>query len=101
MPGPYLALPAGHPIADPRSGILTPPWVIYFQHLTRDLGDSLRLPGGGGGGGGGPLPPVPPGFAALVAAAGYWTPITNGDGATPEILFDSAGEVIVGFVPTP
>lgn len=98
MPGPYLALPAGHPIADPRSGILTPPWVIYFQHLTRDVGDSLIGPGSGGGGGGWP---VPPWLATGVAAAGYWTPITNGDGVTPEILFDSAGECIVGFVPTP
>ena len=32
---------------------------------------------------------------------GYWTPITNGDPLSPEILFDSAGDCIVGFVPTP
>ena len=98
MPTSYLALPVPQPIADPRSGQLTPPWVIYFQHLTRDVGDSLRLTGGGGGGGGSGGGAA---FAALVAAAGYWTPVTNGDGVTPEILFDSAGECIVGFVPTP
>jgi hypothetical protein len=31
---------------------------------------------------------------------GYWTPITNGDPLTPELLFDSNGDCIVGFVPT-
>jgi hypothetical protein len=36
-----------------------------------------------------------------VAAAGYWTPITNGDPVSPEILFDNNGDCIVGFVPTP
>ena len=34
-------------------------------------------------------------------ADGYWTPITNGDPVSPEILFDSTGACIVGFVPTP
>lgn len=32
---------------------------------------------------------------------GYWTPITNGDPVSPELLFDSNGDCIVGFVPTP
>lgn len=35
-----------------------------------------------------------------VDALGYWTPITNGDPLSPEILFDSNGDCIVGFVPT-
>ena len=35
-----------------------------------------------------------------VETVGYWTPITNGDPLSPEILFDSAGACIVGFVPT-
>jgi hypothetical protein len=36
-----------------------------------------------------------------IAQLGYWTPITNGDPLSPEILFDSNGDCIVGFVPTP
>lgn len=39
--------------------------------------------------------------ATGVEQAGYWTPITNGDPLSPEILFDSNGDCIVGFVPTP
>ena len=34
-------------------------------------------------------------------ALGYWTPITNGDPLSPEILFDAEGDCVVGFVPTP
>lgn len=30
---------------------------------------------------------------------GYWTILTNGDPVTPEIIFDSNGDVITFFVP--
>lgn len=33
------------------------------------------------------------------AGGGFWAPLTNGDPVTPEILFDSNGDVIMGFVP--
>jgi hypothetical protein len=36
-----------------------------------------------------------------LAQVGYWTPITNGDALSPEILFDAEGDCVVGFVPTP
>jgi hypothetical protein len=36
-----------------------------------------------------------------LAQVGYWTPITNGDPVSPELLFDSNGDCLVGFVPTP
>ena len=36
-----------------------------------------------------------------LTAVGYWTPITNGDPLSPEILFDAEGDCVVGFVPTP
>ena len=36
-----------------------------------------------------------------VESLGYWTPITNGDPLSPEILFDAEGDCVVGFVPTP
>ena len=67
MQRPELPLHAGHPIAEPRTGRLTPPWVIFFQQLIRyvheaalvpvDLGSEVSgtLPpahGGGGFGGG-------------------------------------------------
>jgi hypothetical protein len=92
-----LPLQTGHPIADPRTGLLTPPWVIFFQQLIATVQQAALVPidgGDFGGGGGGTLPP------SVVLGAGYWTPITNGDPLSPEILFDSAGECIVGFVPT-
>lgn len=44
---------------------------------------------------------VTAGGASGVDALGYWTPITNGDPLSPEILFDAAGDCVVGFVPTP
>jgi hypothetical protein len=94
MPRDTLPLQAGHPIADPRTGLLTPPWVIFFQQLITQVRDTVQVPSDGSGGAGG-LPPL------AVMAAGYWTPITNGDPVSPEILFDSAGECLVGFVPTP
>jgi hypothetical protein len=39
--------------------------------------------------------------ATGVEQMGYWSVITNGDPVSPEILFDSNGDCIVGFVPTP
>ena len=36
-----------------------------------------------------------------IDSLGYWTPITNGDPLSPEILFDAEGDCVVGFVPTP
>ena len=47
------------------------------------------------------VPPVPPLTAGAVMALGYWTPITNGDPLSPEILFDAEGDCVVGWVPTP
>lgn len=36
-----------------------------------------------------------------VAAAGYWAPVTNGDPANPELIFDSLGNCVVSFTATP
>jgi hypothetical protein len=36
-----------------------------------------------------------------ISSLGYWTPITNGDPLSPEILFDATGDCVVGWVPTP
>ena len=44
---------------------------------------------------------VSAGGADGVDSLGYWTPITNGDPLSPEILFDAEGDCVVGFVPTP
>jgi len=32
---------------------------------------------------------------------GFWAPLTNGDSVSPEIVFDSNGACVVGFVPQP
>lgn len=47
-------------------------------------GTTLAATGGGGGTG----------------ADGYWTPITDGVTPIAELLFDTHGDCIVGFVPT-
>ena len=36
-----------------------------------------------------------------IALKGYDAVITNGDPVAPEVLFDSNGDAIMGFVPTP
>lgn len=36
-----------------------------------------------------------------VAAAGYWAPVTNGVPDNPELIFDTLGNCVVSFTPTP
>lgn len=36
-----------------------------------------------------------------VSAVGYWSPLTNGDPVTPELVFDMAGDTISVWTPTP
>lgn len=36
-----------------------------------------------------------------VESAGYWSPVTNGDGDAPELIFDSFGNCVVAWTPTP
>ena len=59
-----------------------------IERLARTTVISVSGTGSGG-------PPTAP------HALGYWTPITNGDPLSPEILFDADGDCIVGWVPTP
>jgi hypothetical protein len=89
MATPLTYPPYQQPLLDLRTGLVTKPWHLFFLSLVSAAG-VLGL-----------LPIVPPLTAAAVQALGYWTPITNGDPLSPEILFDSAGDCIVGFVPTP
>lgn len=108
--------PYQQPIVD-RGGHVSRPWQLFFLQLAGGAGGGSSLPPGtlvgrGGGSGSGPAEALTIGDgltltgtvlavdAAAVARMGYWIPITNGDPVTPEILFDSAGECIVGFVPT-
>lgn len=44
MQRPELPLQAGHPIATPGTGLLTPPWVIFFQHLIRYVHEAALVP---------------------------------------------------------
>lgn len=39
--------------------------------------------------------------AAMIETVGYWSPLTNGDPVSPELLFDSDGDVIMAWTPTP
>lgn len=36
-----------------------------------------------------------------VEAVGYWSPITNGNPTDPELIFDSDGDIVVGWTFTP
>lgn len=72
-----------------REGRVSTPWHRFFLSLVSAINRVDVVPPGGG---------VTPG---TVSAVGYWTPITNGDPLSPEVLFDAAGDSVVGFVPTP
>ena len=39
--------------------------------------------------------------ARLTVGSGFWSPLTNGDPINPELVFDSFGDVVVGWTPTP
>lgn len=39
--------------------------------------------------------------AAYVRDLGFWSPLTNGDPVTPEIIFDSDGDTIAVWTATP
>lgn len=89
-PGPYP--PYQQPIIA-AGGRVSTVWHRFFLTLASTLNlAELVLP---------LIPPVPPLTAAAVMALGYWTPITNGDPLSPEILFDAEGDCVVGWVPTP
>jgi hypothetical protein len=122
--------PYQQPLLDPRTGRVTQPWQLFFLSLTRGaegLADasvtfvklepiaSPRLLGRGSAGTG-PVEQLTLGAGLAltgtvlsvtasdpdgIAQLGYWTPITNGDPLSPEILFDAVGDCVVGFVPTP
>jgi hypothetical protein len=123
--------PYQHPFLEPHTGRVSKPWHQFFLTLIGGDGGALddgsiplsklqpiaspRLLGRGSSGIGpveqvsigaglelaGTVLRVSAGGADGVDSLGYWTPITNGDPLSPEILFDSAGDCIVGFVPTP
>ena len=38
--------------------------------------------------------------SAEVEAVGYWSPLTNGDPVTPELVFDGDGDCIMVWNPT-
>ena len=121
--------PYQQPLLD-RTGHVSKPWQLFFLSLVSGGGDVTgAIPVGGvtldqvqpiasprllgrGSSGVGPVEELTIGAGLalvgteLVATAdgieslGYWTPITNGDPLSPEILFDAEGDCVVGFVPT-
>lgn len=119
--------PYQHPLLE-RSGRVTKPWHLFFLSLvsgdvagaippgtiTLDMLEEIASPRllGRGSAGIGPVEVITIGEGLTmtgtelsatvdVAGAGYWTPITNGDPLSPEILFDAEGDCVVGWVPTP
>lgn len=37
-------------------------------------------------------------IAIQMQSMGYWAPVTNGDAANPELVFDSFGDIVIGWV---
>lgn len=60
-----------------RRGHVSPAWSRYFAQ------PAIGVEGEGDGGAG---------------ADGYWSPITDGVTPIPELLYDSNGDVVMGFV---
>jgi len=89
MAGPPTYPPYQQPLIS-RGGLVSTVWHRFFLSLSSTLHLIDVVPA-----------LVPPLTAEAVMALGYWTPITNGDPASPEILFDAAGDCVVGWVPTP
>jgi len=116
-------------LLDPRTSRVSKAWHQFFLTLARvgdptaiadssvtyaklqDVSAASRLLGRGSSGAG-PVEELTLGTGLTmtgttmsvtsgVAAAGYWTPITDGVTPIPQLLFDSNGDCIVGFVPTP
>ena len=118
MPRPLIPSPA-HPLVQPESGRVTPPWYQYLWQLLKALEGVTA--GGAPADGGYVIDVANPNLPTARVATdsltvqvdltepgvmrwhvgGYWTPITNGDPLSPEILFDAVGDCVVGFVPTP
>ena len=129
MVDPALNPPSAHPLSDARTGLVSRPWLMFFLGLLTPGGVGRAVPPGSvpvdrllvaasprllgrGAPGPGPVQEITLGAGLTMTgttlsaagggmSAGYWTPITNGDPATPEILFDAGGDCVVGFVPTP
>jgi len=77
------------PLSSPRLLGRGSPGIGPVEQIT--IGAGLTMTGtvlsvGAGGGG--------------VSGVGYWTPITDGVTPIAELLFDSDGDCVVGFVPT-
>lgn len=126
-PAPYP--PYQHPIVS-REGRVSTVWQRFFLSLVGTAGGVVALPPGSvpietieviasprllgrGSPGTGPVEQLTIGAglaltgtelaatASGITALGYWTPITNGDPVSPELLFDAEGDCVVGWVPTP
>ena len=130
MAAPATYPPYQHPLFDDRSRLVTRPWQLFFLSLVSHADIVSFLPPGGvgldqlqaldsprllgrGSSGVGPIEQLTIGAGLALTGTelhatadgisdlGYWTPITNGDPASPEILFDAEGDCVVGWVPTP
>jgi hypothetical protein len=94
--------PYQQPLLDGRTGRVSKPWHLFFLSLlsvSSGIDAGVIVPPGADGdvlyNADGTLAAQP------IWQFGYWTPITNGDPLSPEILFDAEGACVVGFVPTP
>lgn len=72
------------------------------QNIARQILGIIQGPGGAPGldgevvwNNGGVLDSAP------IWTFGFWAPLTNGDPVSPELIFDSVGDCVVGFVPQP
>jgi len=96
--------PYQQPLLDKQTGRVTKPWHLFFLSLASstsgiDAGTIVLPPGAEDGdlvyNDNGTLATKP------IDQFGYWAPITDGVTPIAELLFDTNGDCVVGFVPTP
>ena len=122
MANPLLFQAPQQPIADTKTGLITRPWYMWLMQLLNDAtgfgdvfgpsnaldgqivlfsGTSGKLLKGATGTGFVVATNGVYGVTADPSSLGYWSELTNGDPDVPELIFDSFGNTIDLFVPTP
>ena len=122
MANPLLYQAPQQPIADIKTGLITRPWYMWLMQLINDatgfgdvfgpsnsLNNQIVLFSGATG----KLLKAATGTGFVFATngvysvtsdlsqVGYWSPLTNGDPTTPELIFDSFGDTIAVWTSTP
>lgn len=119
---PELFPPVPNPVTEAQSRLVTRPWLMFFQSILTQLVSSGDVFGPSNSlnnqivlfsGTTGKLIKGATGTGFVFATngvysvtndlsqVGYWSELTNGDPDNPELIFDSFGDTIDMWIPTP